>query len=394
MSWLQDYLLYTRAQESPETHHMWCALAGVAGTLNRNIWLPRTSSDGIERFRTYPGKLITVLVAGPGITRKSTAVGIIQSLIKEANSARLFVGKITPEQLLAKLASFEDRRAVLTIIADELSVLLSKQQYAEPMINLLLKLSNALDDDEYETRSVKHRLLNACVTILAATTPSSLGLSIPAEAHQHGFQRRVCYVYAEQSGKVESLTTDPADVSDAIKQENTRLRATLVQGLRDMSRLKGPMTWPKESREWYDNWYRSYKASTDSLGEGWPSSRPEHMVEIAMSVAVANELKMSLDIGSLKAADILLSEHVEKHFHKTFAYVGRHANAEQLRHIMTLFKKVGDIVSSNEIYHKTMIYFPSGRDLQLALEALKQAGVLRMVVQGQIEQWEYLKEMY
>jgi hypothetical protein len=373
---------------------MWCALAGVAGTLNRNIWLPRISADGVERFRTYPGKLITVLVAGPGITRKSTAVGIIQSLMKEANSTRMFVGKITPEQLLAKLASFEDKRAVLTIIADELSVLLSKQQYAEPMINLLLKLSNALDDDEYETRTVKHRLLNACVTILAATTPSSLGLSIPPEAHQHGFQRRVCYVYAEQSGKVESLTTDPNDVADAIKLENSRLKATLVQGLRDMSRLKGPIFWSRATRQWYDDWYRAYKRSNDSIGEGWPSSRPEHLVELGICIAISNEFKMELDIGSLQAADLMLSEHVERHFHKTFAYVGRHANAEQLRHIVALFKKPGDIISSNEIYHKTMIYFPSGRDLQLALEALKQAGVLRMLVQGQNEQWEYLKEMY
>lgn len=394
MSWLSDYIIYTRSQESPETHHLWCAVAGIAGTLSRNVWLPRIAEDGTEFFRSYPGQLITVLVAGPGVTRKSTALGIIQSLLKEANSARLFVGKITPEQLLHKLGSFEDRRAVLTIIADELSVLLSKQQYAEPMINLLLKLSNALDEDEYETRGYSVRLLNTCVTILAATTPSSLGLSIPAEAHQHGFQRRICYVYAERSGKVEPLSTDPAEVPDDVRRSSAALRGRLVQGLRDMSRLRGPIEWSKDTRQWWNTWYKAYQRSTDSLGEGWPSSRPEQMIRLAIILSISNKYERVLDIPALEAADIMIAEHIEKHFHKTFAYVGRHANAEQLRHIVALFKTPGTILSANDIYYKIINLFPSGRELQVAMETLKQAGVVRMVVQGDKELWELLRDLY
>lgn len=382
-------------QESPEVHHLWCGLTGVAATLSRNVWLPRISGDGIERYRSYPGQMMTVLVAGPGLTRKSTALGIIQSLLKEANACRLFVGKITPEALLSKLGSFEDRRAVLTIIADEMSVLLSKQQYAEPMVNLLLKLANALDDDEYETQRFKIRLLNACLTMLLATTPSSLGLSIPPEAHQHGFMSRVCYVYAERSDKVEPLATDPSSVSQEIRAASSALRARLVQGLRDMSRLKGPWEW--SGRKWFIDWYRGYKDSVESEGEGWPSRRAEHLVRLAMCLRVARDLQLDLDEQSLIAADVMLKAHIESNFSRTFAYIGRHANAEQLRRIVSLFPGKNEVLTSDEIYYKTIRYFSDSKALQLAMEALKQAGVLKHLeidtTTGD-EKWQLIRELY
>ncbi len=392
MSWLSDYMSYTQLQESPDAHHMWCGLTGVASVLNRNVWLPRISADGVERFRNYPGQLMTVLVAGPGLTRKSTAVGVIQSLLKEANVSRLFVGKITPEQLLHKLGSFPDNRAVLTLIADELSVFLSKQQYAEPMVNILTKLANALEDDEYETRTVKMRLLQACVTLLAATTPSSLGLSIPPEAHQHGFQSRVTYVYAEKSDKVEPLTTDPASVPAAVMQASAHLRASLVQGLKDMSRLKGPFTWEPDARVWFDQWYRNYRDSPESFGEGWPSRRAEHMLRIAMLIQASGDLRLAVTLPSLLASDSLIIKDVESNFQRSFAYIGRHANSEQLRKITSMFDKKGCVVAAEDIYLKTLRYFSDLKALQMGLDALRSAGVLvkHDMIDG--EKWEMVKE--
>jgi len=383
---------YCELQESPDTHHMWCGLSGIASVLNRNVWLPRISADGVERFRNYPGQLMTVLVAGPGLTRKSTAISIIQGLLKDAAASQIFVGKITPEQLLHKLGHSPGNRAILTLIADELSVFLSRQQYAEPMVNILTKLANALDDDEYETRTAKVRLLSACVTLLAATTPSSLGLSIPAEAHQHGFQSRVSYVYAEKSDKVEPLTTDPRSVQPWVIRQAAELRARLVQGLKDMSRLKGPVQWEPDARDWFNKWYRAYRDSPESFGEGWPSRRAEHMLRCAVLMRVAKDYQLLVDLNSLLASDMTIKRDIENNFQRSFAYIGRHANSEQLRRIVNLFEKKGDIVTSEDIYLKTLRYFSDFKSLQTGLDALRSAGVLLKIEQVDGEKWQLVKE--
>jgi len=392
MSWLTEYLDYCDLQESPDAFHMWAGLTGVASVLNRNVWLPRVSADGVERFKNYPGQLMTVLVAGPGLTRKSTAISIIQGLLKDAAASRLYVGKITPEQLLHKLGSFPDNRAVLTLIADELSVFLSKQQYAEPMVNILTKLANALDDDEYETRAVKMRLLSACVTMLAATTPSSLGLSIPPEAHQHGFQSRLTYVYADKSDKIEPLTTDPATVDPQLIRKAMRQREYLIQGLRDMSRLRGPFSTEPDAKRWFDKWYRQYRDSPASFGEGWPSRRAEHLLRTAMLMQISGDLTLRVTVASLVASDALLARDVESNFQRSFAYIGRHANNEQLRKIVSLFDRQGSIVSAEDIYLKTMRYFSDIKALQMGLESLRVAGVLTSHTGPNGESWELLKE--
>lgn len=258
-SWLSDYIEYTQTQESPELFHLWCGVSLIAATLNRHVWLPRISRDGIERYRSFPGQIGVVLVAGSGKAKKSTAIAdIAEGLLKEAGTATIYDGKITPERLLAKLGSQPNGKAVLTIIQHELTTFLSKQSYNEHMIDILTKLVDC-KDDAYETQEKTHVLRDVCCTFLFGTTPRNLGEGVPPQAHDTGFMGRFFYVYGDRSGKIEPLSTttvEPTLVANSIRQ-----RSSLVQRLREYSKLSGPFSWTADGKEWYDEWYTTYMNS-------------------------------------------------------------------------------------------------------------------------------------
>src|SRR5271168_1029936 len=136
--WITDYLDYTSSQESPELFHFWGACACIASVLNRRVWLPRIAPTGVSYYEDFPGQLSPMLIAGSGKAKKSTAINIAKSFMKEAG-VNVYDGKITPEQLLAKLGGLEKSHgaAILTAIASELSAFLGKQSYNDGLIDIL-----------------------------------------------------------------------------------------------------------------------------------------------------------------------------------------------------------------------------------------------------------------
>src|SRR5258706_8486709 len=73
--WLESYLEYTDSSEPPTTFHIWCALATIAGALQRRVYL----QQGLERT-IYPN-LYVILIGPSGRTRKGVALGIAKELL-------------------------------------------------------------------------------------------------------------------------------------------------------------------------------------------------------------------------------------------------------------------------------------------------------------------------
>ncbi len=394
-SWLSDYIEYTQTQESPELFHLWCGVSLIAATLNRKVWLPRISRDGIERYRSFPGQIGVVLVAGSGKAKKSTAIAdIAEGLLKEAGTATIYDGKITPERLLAKLASQPNSRAVMTIIQHELTTFLSKQSYNEHMIDILTKLVDC-KDDAYETQEKTHVLRDVCCTFLFGTTPRNLGEGVPPQAHDTGFMGRFFFVYGDRSGKIEPLSTTTVDPD--LVARSVRLRSGLVHRLREYGKLSGPFAWTEDGKEWYDDWYNRYMNTSESEGEGWAQRKPDHILRVAMVLAVSNGLgPLALNANVQRASLAMIEAHVEAQFPRSFAYIGRHASAEAQARIIEVFRgRGGAPVGSEEIYMRTLKYFGNARELQVALLGMRMAGIIRVAQDKKgNEWWTLLKEPY
>ena len=378
MDWLEKYLEYTSSHEAPEIFHRWSALTGIAGVVNRKAWLIRKSARTGLRFIQYPGQLMVVLVAGSGECRKSTTVGFIEQILRRAELVDLYSGRITPERLLAKLAGLKGG-AILTVICDELSYFFSKAKYAESMIENILKLSAAKDKDEYETQEHQRVLTNACFTALLATTPESLGTSIPAVAHGKGFMVRFVWVFAD-TPRASDAMIDSDEGDEDITKLNTPLGIELVAGLKAIGLLKGRVIVDAEAREWFRKWYMAYRELPDSKGEGWPARRHEHLARTAMVLGIARRSELTITVKDFEEADRMLTD-VEAGFPKAFAYIGRHTADEQNRRIIELFNRFGPELTTKEITRRAAHFFRDSKELRVALDTLKDAGtIIRLVI--------------
>ena len=397
MSWIDDYLNYTSSQESPPLFHKWCSASIIAATVNRRVWLDRRDQRGIVYFTDYPGQLSVCLVAGAGRCKKSTAVNFAKPFMRQAG-VDVFDGKITPEALLGEMAA--KPKPVLTVIASELSAFLSKASYNDGLIDNLIKLLDC-DSNPYKTKKGTFPLDNPCLTLLMATTPYSMGKSIPPQAHDTGFLSRHIFVFSDQPGSAQPLANNEADIDPALVKRSDNERTNLLLYLRRLSNLDGPFKWTKRGQTWYNDHYSRYSANPANHGDGYPQRRPIHLTRLAMCLHLASKPDLTLDEPDLVLADKWLTE-VEVDMPKAFAHIGRSANSEQQERVIAVFKERSKATGAKhptldgeELYHAVARFFNRPQDLLDTVNMLTNAGILADM--GRINNkrvWAMMKEPY
>lgn len=399
MSWITDYVDYTSSQESPTVFHRWCAISAIASALSRKVVLPRTNRFGVEFFRTWPGQISIVLVAGAGRCKKSTAVNLISELMKLSGGINVYEGKITPEQLLHKMSSLPHPR--LTIVAEELSAFLTKTSYNDGLVDILNKLIDG-SNNPYETRKKQIKLTAPTLTMLCATTPTNLAKAILPQAIGHGYSSRQVYIYSEDPGAPEPLAYAESPDSKSVKQFED-LKTSLVIRLGNFATLSGQFHWTKDSEGWYTEWYHQYKASSLSEGEGWPQRLPDHLIRIAMVLSVSRNNAKELIFTSRDLVEAWsMLEAINADMHKVFAHVGQHINSERQEKLIGIFKdeavRLGvsrAVMGSEPLYQRALRYYPNTNELLGDINFLVNAGILNALRDPKTGKTQYimLKEL-
>ena len=402
MSWLRDYLEYTNEQESPEEFHFWTGLTLLSAALGRKVWLDRRSG-GVTYYKIYPGGLAVVLVAGSGWARKSTVSKTGTRLLRRVKhdlGLDIIPGSISPEKLMRRLAGnnldplviegssrVTPKDATAFVDADELAIFLSRNTYNESMSTLLLKLLDAPDFHEHDTISGQRvELHNVCIVLHGTTTPIGLGESVHSHVQGTGFTRRVIFVYSANRRKANALVDiDDEDVDPARLARVRDLEESLCARLVDYNKLAGRVTYTADGREWFRDWYVEYSNNPMNQTEGWPTSRPDHMLKIATLIRLSEHGDLVLDSGSLAAADLALQK-VELDFDRVFQLVGQHQTAKLIEKIEVLLRKKGGRAETKFIYNQMYRYFNDIEELKRALLLMREA--------GRIERMEVLDKEY
>lgn len=338
-----------------------------------------------------------MLIAGSGKAKKSTAIGIAKSMMKEAG-VQMFDGKITPERLLTKLGTMPGGMAIMTVVASELSAFLGKQSYNDGMIDTLIKLADC-ESHPYETQKgvVDLSDKNICFTLFSGSTPVGLSKAIPPQAQEHGFLSRYIWVYSEKSGKIEALANDEDTVDPALLADSAKKRTSLITRLRGFTSIAGRFRWGP-ARDWFQAYYAAFANSAQSEGEGWPTRRASHLIRLAMVLNIARgDRTLKLAERDVVMADKYLND-VEKDMPKCFAFIGRHINAEVQEKILKVFReKTGRTVSYQELVYRSSRFVPNEQTLKEHIRLLESAGVLGYVGPNpntKIAMWSMLKEPY
>lgn len=398
MSWLKDYLDYTQYQESPELFHMWTGIMTIAAVLNRRVWVDR-GDMGVTWYKVYPGQLMAVLVAPSGKGHKGTAMRLGRELMVGAG-VRVLKGKGSTEKLIDDLAGVGRTSvsatgrittgqpdAVATIIAPELSVFLSRQVYADSLIDFLTDIADADGNFTYSIKTGGDRVLhNPCLTVYAGATPRSIGESIPEKAHSSGYLSRVLHIFHSGIERPHNSLVNRHKPGSKIKRadgqvvlvtdEITRLAAlkqSLIDRLEKMKTLNGPYVFTDDGAEWFDTWYQKWATTPHAQTEGYPVRRPDHMLRIAPILRASEDLVQELDPPVLSMADAVLTQ-IEPGFVHAFAGIGRNASAQQQERVLDVFRSFGGRAHSKQLYNMIARYFRDITEIKQVFQTLVESG--------------------
>lgn len=372
--WLKDYVDYTAGHEAPEDFHVWVGMTILGAVIRRKAWFNNAF------YHLYPN-LYTILVAPPGIGKKTTAINIGVSLLRNADPAcRIVAEKVTTEALARTLSKPTEHAkasgglkletsAEGLLVAPELTVFLGREQYNESLIMFLTRLYDCADIQEVETISRgKERLHNVCVAMIGATTPSEIHNAIGKSARGSGFMSRLCIIQKESSPRVIPFAARP---DEAVKE-------MLINGLqRIASRVAGEFTFTGEARNWYIEYYKRHnqaklatKRPIDNI-----ERQPDHLLKIAMILSASERNDMLFDEDILQRAFNLLAI-AAKNNGETMKMIDASERGKVTQQVMAAIREAGGVIGRASLVKKVYRNGITGRELDQITQTLMDGEII------------------
>ena len=341
-NWLQAYLQYTNAQESPEIFHLWGGISAIAAATKRNVKMYR------RYYKLYPN-LYVVLVATSATCKKSTTINILKDFYrnKAMRSVRRIEDKLSTEGFINKVSLGIDdtslalegkvkRDGSIYIMADEMGVLLSNVSYVSGLMEVLTSLYTCPDTFEFTTRHAPLEVHNASVNILGASTPEWLATGMPEYSRSGGFLGRFIFVVAHEPKRRIAF---PEDEGDWGAHED--MGDKLVHDLWVINQLRGQFKMTPKAKETYQSWYDSYTAPGDDprLKEYY-ARKEDTVLKIAMILSISTSNKLVMDVQHINAAFKAL-DNVEGDMVDAFMFLGSTSESQLGRVVLSALIKTG-----------------------------------------------------
>lgn len=296
-NFIEYYLEYTQSAESPTEFFRWSALATLAAVARDNVYHEHLLK------RTYPN-LYVVLFAKSGAARKSVPCDIAYKLVREVNNTTCIAGRTSIQYAIKRLSEgfTTDQGTVLAgasgfLYSEELSSFIVKDDHT---IDLLTTLFDYHEKWESSTITGDTRKLeNVCLTLLAGTNDALFAKVYNKDAAYGGLLGRTLIIKGEKARRKNSLMyTTGAELS----------REPLVNHLRKIARLRGPMRFSEEAAEYYDKWYNETDFFKHDSETGLEARLHTHVLKISVLLALAEEpIRMEVQRHHvMEAIDLIL----------------------------------------------------------------------------------------
>lgn len=300
--WLLAYRDYTEGTESPESFHLWSGLATIAAAAQRKVRLR------VGRLK-YHSNLMVVLTGPAGGPRKTTALDMARSLIKDPEEIDLesygVKLELAPEKasgasIIRRLASIPNKEhQSLTAFVGELGTLLGKLD--EDMTNTITNFWDCRSDFEKDTIGRGTESITApWLNLLAATTPTWLAESLSQMAVEGGLVSRGLWVYEEKSRGRIAKPPEP----------DAQLRLQLVHDLAEISHMSGWVELSLDADERNTEWYEvefDKERLVDPRFSTHRERKQTNILKVAMLLALSKG-NMVIEIEDFEAARALVSD--------------------------------------------------------------------------------------
>lgn len=273
--WIPAYLDYTAPQESPELFHFWVAITVLATTLGRNVWIDRGF------YKIWPNHY-TVLVAASALCRKSIAVGIGRGLLEKAEIIEVDSERITDAALWQWMGeqAAKTGKAELLLFSDELKNTLSPDEARQGVVTTLTRVYHCPEIVKNRTKGSGVDVVeNACVNILAATTPTDFSIIIPGASTGTGFTSRLHTVYQ---------STSRHRKAELIKDYEMEVK--LINDLQHIRKIEGEIKLLPEAWDWWKDWYENkFKLPESELLDSFYGRKHDYVLKLGMILSLSEQ---------------------------------------------------------------------------------------------------------
>ena len=377
--WLEGYLAYTEPTEPPLAFHFWVGVSAIAAALQRRVWLD------MEYFQWVPNFYI-ILVAPPGLVKKSSTIGIASQMLREVSGIHFGAANITWQALVESLRQaqegFEYQGEVLTqsalhIEASELGTFFNPND--RELVDFLTHIwdgQKGVFEKRTKTQGAE-KVVNPCVNIIGATTPSWLEQHLSEHFIQGGMASRCIFVYKR---KPRRLIAYP---KRGVLPELQKLREALVEDLQHIGTLVGEIELSRDAMEWGEQWYARHfernQALLDTAIGGYLARKQTHMHKLAMVLSVAQSDDLVITQEHLQRAEQILTS-IEPTMFSIYDRVGRTDTGRWLYEIVRIVEEHGRIKYS-ELYRYMMKYVDSSTFMELLTSCVK-ARMVKIIQQA------------
>lgn len=344
-NWLQAYMEYTKASESPTPFHFWTGVSTIAGALRRRVWID-------QRYFQWTPNFYIVLVGPAGIAAKSTSIHAGMKLLERLKvpfgPQSMTWQSLTKdlEESLDTVKYFKNGQeekllmSCLTISISELGTFFKMDDSA--LMDVLISLwDGQLGTWSHKTKSSGNsEIVNPWLNIIGCTTPSWLQQHFPEHMIGGGLTSRVIFVFGD---KKRQFVAYPSDYIDP--QAYKDMGDKLFMDLCEISTLCGEMELTNEAKEWGREWYKTHwtvrppHMASERYG-GYISRKQTHIHKLAMILAVAKRSQLVIQKDDLLEAEQLITA-IEPDMQKVFSNIGLVETARQTTEIVHYIQQYG-----------------------------------------------------
>lgn len=301
--WIESFVEWTSATDSPELFRYWAAVACVSGLLERRTWLV-TKKDPL-----YPN-LFILLVAPPGVGKSQiiTRVNKIWNLGQELRVAPSSITRAGLEDFMLEKHRQVNLPGVgpytfhsVLVASSEFGNLI--KEYELDQINMLNQIFDCEDQYEFATRGGGRKKIDAPhLALIAGTQPQYLAHVFPANAYGMGFTSRLIMVYASGS-------REGREAPDIFGQNTaSEIPDALAKAAVKMYEMVGAFTLTEDVKAWLEEKNKKWWEPTPTHPklEHYITRRTVHILKLTMCFAAAGGRQRLEVRDAEKALSLLL----------------------------------------------------------------------------------------
>lgn len=305
--WITAFEEYAVDLPSPKIYLRWCAIACIAGALERKVWIRSLKQE------LYPN-LYTVLVGPPGVG-KTQATSQVEMFWRGLKDHKVAPTALTRASLIDALDEAKRTKTVigasslhlefnsLLVNAGELGVLIPA--YDSDFMNNLTAIYDGFHYEERKRGNDLHIVIKRPqINLLAATTPAYLNSMLPEGAWDQGFLSRTFLIYAGEK-IVQDIFADEAPKLDLLDK--------LKLDLREISELAGQIGIDPDARDAISQWHMAGGPPAPEHPKlvHYLTRRTAHLLKLATiaSVSRTSELVISMEDYQTALGWLLTMEH-------------------------------------------------------------------------------------